>query len=100
MDILEKKIPDKKQVCQPVLEKEKLSSLDIIELNTKIFGYTNKKAMSLNQKFRSYGKSDILLILDYQKAHHLNNSQLACHFKLSRGTVARWKKIYIVNLYK
>src|SRR5690554_973658 len=83
-DILKKKYPEKKEVCSQIITKENLSVLDIISLNEKIFG-TNP---SHNQKLRSYFKSDIIEILDYQKKHNLNNSQLVNHFKLSRNTVA------------
>jgi len=94
-DILHKKYPDKKVDCKKLLEKESLSTLDIIEINTIIFGHQKNEKGSINQKHRSYNKSDILQILDFQKKHKLNNSQLANHFKLSRNTVARWKKIFI-----
>ncbi|MDH0658616.1 helix-turn-helix domain-containing protein [Empedobacter sp. GD03865] len=91
-DILTKKYPEKKEVCSQINKKENLSVLDIISLNEKIFG-TNP---SHNQKLRSYFKSDIIKILDYQKKHNLNNSQLASHFNLSRNTVAKWKKKFLV----
>lgn len=95
-DILHKKHPEKKAECFPLLEKENLSVLDIIELNKKIFGIADKETQAENQKHRSYSKSDILSILDYQKKHKLNNIQLARHFGLSRNTVAKWKKTFVV----
>lgn len=93
-DILKKKFPHKRKNCSSILKKKIISGIDIIELNKKIFGVT-KETESFNQKYRSYNKKDILLILDYQKQHKLTNSQLANHFKLSRNTVAKWKKIFI-----
>ena len=95
-DILHKKHHEKKAECFPLLEKENLSVLDIIELNKKIFGIADKETQAENQKHRSYSKSDILSILDYQKKHKLNNIQLARHFGLSRNTVAKWKKTFVV----
>lgn len=95
-DILHKKFPQKIKECSSLLQKETLFAIDIIELNKKIFGPADKKIQSENQKHRSYTKSDILKILDYQKKHKLNNTQLANHFKLSRNTVAKWKKIYSI----
>ncbi|WP_353145351.1 helix-turn-helix domain-containing protein [Chryseobacterium sp.] len=92
-DIINKKFPEKKKECLPILKKQKLSVVDIIKLNEKIFE-SHTKTIGPNQKFRSYGKSDILQILDYQKKHKLNNIQLAKYFKLSRNTVAKWKKIF------
>ena len=93
-DILDTKYPEKKKVCIPLLQKENLSAMDIVKINTKIFGISRENETS-NQKHRSYHKSDILKILDYQKKHNLNNSQLANYFKLSRNTVAKWKKIFL-----
>ncbi len=90
-DILNKRYPEKKEVCNPIIEKANLSAFDVIMLNEKIFG-TNT---SYNQKLRSYSKSDIIRFLDYQKKHNLNNSQLANHFKLSRNTVAKLKKMFL-----
>lgn len=95
IDILQKKYPHKKEECKTLLNKKKLSVLDIIELNQRIFG-KNKESEQFNQKHRTYNKPDILNILDYQKKHKLNNSQLAKHFKLSRNTVAKWRKMFLV----
>lgn len=94
-DILEDKFPQKKEECRTLLEKQNLSAIDIIELNKKIFGIPDEKEESENQKHRSYKKSDIIEILNYQKQQQFNNSQLAGHFKLSRNTVAKWKKNFL-----
>ena len=91
-DILNKLYPEKIAECTNLLQKKSLSAIDILWLNERIFGKSDKT----NQKYRSYHKSDILKILDYQKKHKLNNSQLANHFKLSRNTVAKWRKMFIV----
>ncbi|CAA7392621.1 helix-turn-helix domain-containing protein [Chryseobacterium fistulae] len=95
-DILEKKYPEKKEKCQRILAKDSLSVLDIIELNKKIFGPMDKETDRFDQSHRSYNQSSILQILDFQKLHNLSNSQVARHFKLSRHTVAKWKKRYQV----
>ncbi|MDR6544849.1 DNA-binding XRE family transcriptional regulator [Chryseobacterium rhizosphaerae] len=93
-DILEKKYPEKMETCQVLLEKLNLSFIDILELNNRIFGTTQKTKTS-NGKFRFYKKSDILEILDYQKKYRLNNSQLALYFGISRVTISKWKKKFI-----
>ncbi|MGL5233963.1 MAG: helix-turn-helix domain-containing protein [Empedobacter falsenii] len=93
-DILNDLYPNKLLQCQEILDKKVLTVLDILELNKLIFGDEYKKNIDVNQKFKSYSRQDILLILDYQKKHQLNNSQLANHFKLSRNTVTKWKKIF------
>ena len=94
-DILDKKFPYKKEECRSLLQKKDLSAIHIIEINERVFGTTDKETNSFNQKHRSYSKSDILKILDYQKKYKLNNSQLAIHFSLSRNTVSKWKKIFL-----
>ncbi|MDR6919880.1 MULTISPECIES: helix-turn-helix domain-containing protein [Chryseobacterium] len=95
-DILHQKFPDKIEECLPLLDKKCLSAVDILSLNQKIFGNLDKESEQFNQKQHSYKKSDILQILDYQKKYQLNNSQLANHFKLSRNTVTKWRKIFLV----
>lgn len=91
-DIIHKKYPEKESECSALLQKKDLSVMDIIELNKKIFGI----AQSENQKHRSYGKSDILKILHYQKKNNLNNIEVARHFRLSRNSVTKWKKMFQV----
>ncbi|MGU9940420.1 helix-turn-helix domain-containing protein, partial [Empedobacter brevis] len=94
-DILNIKYPEKKEICQGILNKTTLSTFDVIALNRKIFGEKNLNIKSLNQKYRSYSILDRKEILDYQKKHNLNNNELANHFKLSRNTIAKWKKMFL-----
>lgn len=96
-DILDKKFPHKKQEFTELLNKPFLSAIEIIELNEKMFGKADGKSENFNQKYRSYHTSDILRILNYQKKYNLNNTQLANHFKLSRNSVAKWKKMFSVQ---
>jgi len=93
-DILRKKFPEKEACCRNLLDKESLSVLDIIELNVRIFGKPDHPTQLSNQKLRSYNTSDILQILDYQKKGGLNNTTTAHHFKLSRNTITKWKKLF------
>lgn len=92
-DIIANKHLDKKEKCEVILRKKELTLLDVIALNNIISEPADK---DVNQKFRSYDKDSILKILYYQKKHRLNNTQLALHFNLSRNTVAKWKKIFLV----
>jgi len=96
-DIIRKKFPHKKEDCISFLEKKNLSAIDIIALNTKVFGKPDKISEKFNQRHRSYSKSDIWQILDYQKKHKLNNSQLANHFKISRNTISKWRKMVLLH---
>lgn len=95
-DIIRKKFPNKYEDCASILNKMELSDFDVINLNDKIFGVNDKDQESQNQKYRSYNQSTILEILTYQKKNRLNDSQLADHFKLSRNTVSKWKKMFVV----
>ncbi|WP_223559482.1 helix-turn-helix domain-containing protein [Chryseobacterium lathyri] len=95
-DILTKKFPHKRKECEVLLNMDSLSFLHIIQLNTIIFGTSDNQTENFNQKHRSYRKSDILKILEYQKKYNLNNIQLANHFKLSRNSVTKWKKMFLV----
>lgn len=93
LDIILYKFPDKLEICKPLLEKKKLTQLDILYLNEYLYP---KKNSEYSSKHKSYDKTTIIEILEYQKIHNLNNSQLAIHFKLSRNSVTKWKKMFIV----
>lgn len=93
-DMITMKFPDKQEICRSILDKSKLSTIDIIDLQKKIFGINNISMGQFNQRYKSYDKSTILKILDYQKKNGLNNNELARHFNLSRNTVAKWKKLF------
>ncbi len=88
--------PHKMEECRSFLNKKEWSVLDIIELNRRIFGTPDKETFAENQKHRSYSSTDIFRILDYQRQYALNNSQLAIHFSISRNTIAKWKKTFLL----
>lgn len=94
-DIINKKYPSRKEECLFLLNKENLSVLDVIELNHRVFGLSDQMTEAFNQSHRSYNKSSILMMLDYQKKNKLSNSQLAKHFKLSRNTVTKWRRLFV-----
>jgi transcriptional regulator of acetoin/glycerol metabolism len=95
-DILSYKYPEKIDKCRFFLEKDSLSSLEVIQLNTLIFGKNNTS--TFNGMYRAYSKETMLKILEYQKVNRLNNTQLAKYFGLSRNTVAKWKKQFYIIL--
>lgn len=99
-DIILEKFPQKKDISKSILKKEELSILDIIKLNELISENSDKETAHFNQTLRSYDQSCIFEILDYQKKNKLNNTQLARHFKLSRNTVTKWKKLFITTYYE
>lgn len=94
-DIINFKYPEKIKSCKTLLQKKNLSVLDILKLNQNIFGMVDKQTETFNQKHRSYDKAAIIEILQYQEKHQLNNTQLALHFKVSRNSVAKWKKLLL-----
>ncbi|BEV03768.1 helix-turn-helix domain-containing protein [Chryseobacterium gambrini] len=92
-DIINDEFPYKLHMCQSILSKKKISSLDIISLNTILFGKQEDMEIdNFNHKHRCYDPEAIREILNYQNKYNLNNSQLAIHFKLSRNTVTKWRK--------
>ncbi|CAD0224617.1 helix-turn-helix domain-containing protein [Chryseobacterium sp. JV274] len=93
IDLINIKFPEKMEKCLPLLNKADLSEIDIIELNNMIFERADKEIEKFNQRHRSYSLPSIQKILDYQKKHNYNNTQLANHFRLSRNTVTKWKKM-------
>ncbi|ATN05801.1 helix-turn-helix domain-containing protein [Chryseobacterium indologenes] len=95
-DILSKKNPVNKIACLKILEKKDLSALDVIKLNTLIFSYTERNTPSGigENKHRSYNKTDILYMLDFQKENGYNNSQISLYFRVSRNSIAKWRKIF------
>ncbi len=95
IDILNQKYPQKIPICQRILNKKKLSTLDIIALNKIISDEQDNESSIFNQRHRSYCEKTILEILNYQKKYNLNNTQIALHFKISRNSVAKWKKVIL-----
>ncbi|MXS70660.1 helix-turn-helix domain-containing protein [Flavobacteriaceae bacterium W22] len=99
LDMISKKYPEKVELCQSLFVKDHYSTLDIVKINRILYGSLNNPAMDFNQKLKSYDSNSILEILNYQKKNKLNNSQLAKHFKLSRNTVTKWKKLFDDSVY-
>jgi response regulator of citrate/malate metabolism len=93
-DILEKKYPHKRKECEPILKK-RITDLDVIKLNTMIFGSPDKTTMKFNQMHKSYTKNSILKLLMYQKEHKLSNTEMSRHFKISRTTISKWKDLFL-----
>lgn len=56
--------------------------------------FDNTTSPQNSRRHHSYDLASIIDILEYQKKNQLNNIQLANHFKLSRNTVAKWKKSF------
>ena len=95
MDMITMKYPEKACDCKKIFMKKVINIMDVIKLNRIISGVKNRTDSHFDQKLKSYDQKTILEILEYQKKNGLNNSQLAQHFKLSRNTVTKWKKMFL-----
>lgn len=74
---------------------EELSFKKIRELNEGI--EKNIKSKNTNTVIKiqnSYDKSLIKYILEYQEKHELSNKEVANIYKMSRNTIASWKRIF------
>ena len=96
LDIIQEVCPHKLPYFSKFFAQNNLSHFQVIALNLMIFNQLNEFCEEDNQKFKAYSRETIFTVLNYQKEHHLNNSQLARHFKVSRNTVAKWKKQYFI----
>lgn len=97
-DLINEKYPERKEEYSSILSKEKLSVLEVITLNKLLFNHEgeDRETSGFNQNHRAYDKEAILQILDYQKKWKYTNAQLASHFNLSRNTVTKWKRKFIL----
>lgn len=91
-DIILRKYPEKYNLCSILLQQEHLSVLDIIKLNSMIFSFEDQETIQFTQKQRSYDKASILKILEYQRINAYSTTQIGKQFKISRNTIAKWKK--------
>lgn len=75
--------------------KEEWTALDVIIVNNLLFKKHNKEQTDFNQQHKAYDLETIKAVLDYQEKHKLSNVQVANEFKLSRNTLATWRKKYL-----
>jgi len=92
-DMIALKYPDKEQLCQPILSKKQIQIMDVIRLDEILSEKTDTEQVRNNQKLKAYDLKAIREILQFQKESGFNNRQLAAHFRLSRNTVSRWKRM-------
>lgn len=95
-DLIETKFPENNEEYKEILQK-KLTTIDVMKLNDRLFYESSCETLQFNQQHRFYDKYAVLEIIDYQKKNNLNNTQVAKHFKMSRNTIAKWKKIYLLK---
>ncbi|PWN64636.1 transposase [Chryseobacterium oncorhynchi] len=94
-DIIDEVYPEKKGNMQINNKMECIETvMDILTLNTLIFGSSEQITESKSRKLRSYDQNSILKILEYQRKNKLNNITTAIHFKISRNTLTKWHRIF------
>jgi stress response protein SCP2 len=93
-DLIDRKFPERKEELIPLLSKEIITSLELINVHNKIFIRQSKEVNIFNQKRRSYDEESIKNILQYQISNRLNNRQTAIFFNLSRNSITKWKKLF------
>lgn len=98
-DMIREKYPDKEACCSSYLKKENWTALDVIQINAILFAKHHKQMeIASDQKHRAYDKESVRQILRYQQVNRLNNKQLADKFRLSRNTVAKWRKLFVEEI--
>ena len=97
-DLLAKKHPERLPEFQDILNKDSLDELDVLTISEKISA--TKKAKSENGKYRSYNKSTILKILDYQKTNQLNNNPKTNYYAINIRSRTRQKRSQPTNSYR
>lgn len=91
-DMLRLEHPDKLE--EPKI-KELLKRLntsdDVLKFNERIFEQSKESAKN-NQKLKTYDKKTMLKLLQYQRKHGFSTSYMSKKYKISRTTIAKWKK--------
>lgn len=93
-DLINKKFPEKMVLCQNILRKKNISVLDAIKMNNLLFPQNSLEDERFSQKHKSYMENDILRILDDQRRNKLTNTEVALKYKMSRNTIAKWRKTF------
>lgn len=94
-DMIRDKYPDREENCRDYLNKKNWTALDVIRVNMILFSKKQgHKEILSGQRHRAYDEESIKQMLQDQKENMLNNKELSTKYKLSRNTVAKWKKIF------
>jgi response regulator of citrate/malate metabolism len=94
-DLIAFKKDEKLKVEDTILNTFKFnSSLDVLEFNSLLFPNENVDTAIANQKLKSYTLEDISRILTCKKAQNLSLKEVSYKFKISKGTLLRWIKLF------
>jgi len=66
---------------------------DVLNFNEKIFKQSRESQRD-NQKLKTYDKKTMLKLLEYQHKHGFSTSFMSKKYKISRTTIAKWKKTF------
>ncbi|ALR29142.1 MULTISPECIES: hypothetical protein [Chryseobacterium] len=93
-DMLKQDQPEKLQdpKIQTLLKNLKTTE-DVLNFNELVFKQS-KESLRNNQKLKTYDKKTMLKLLQYQKKHGFSTSYMSTKYKISRTTLAKWKKTF------
>ncbi|SEW49264.1 hypothetical protein SAMN05421841_4074 [Chryseobacterium wanjuense] len=94
LDMLKQDQPEKLQdpKIQSLLKNLKTTE-DVLNFNELVFKQS-KESLRNNQKLKTYDKKTMLKLLQYQKKHGFSTSFMSKKYKISRTTLAKWKKTF------
>ncbi|WP_448606502.1 helix-turn-helix domain-containing protein [Paenimyroides ceti] len=90
-DLVEAWFPEQKEELVSLISVDITTSLDVIQVNNKLFNKKSKDTQNYNQKLRSYDIPSIIRIVGYQQENFLTIKEISELFGVSRNTVAKWK---------
>ncbi|MCW3159994.1 helix-turn-helix domain-containing protein [Chryseobacterium oryctis] len=93
-DMLRLEHPDKLKDPKILKMLKKLDTTEeVLKFNDKIFK-RSKESERNNQKLKTYDKKTMLKLLEYQQKHGFSTSYMSKKYKISRTTIAKWKKTF------
>jgi response regulator of citrate/malate metabolism len=93
-DMLKQDYPDKLKDPKILALLKKLNTTeDVLKFNDKLFEQSRESQQN-NQKLKTYDKKTMLKLLQYQKKHEFSTSYMSRKYKISRTTLAKWKKMF------
>ena len=93
-DMLKERNPEKLEdpKVQRLIKNLKTTE-DILKFNDLVFE-SSKESLRNNQKLKTYDKKTMLKLLQYQEKHGLSTIYMSKKYKISRTTIAKWKKTF------
>jgi response regulator of citrate/malate metabolism len=93
-DMLKAKDPEKlKDPKIQRLIKNLKTTEDVLNFNDLVFKQSRESSQN-NQKLKTYDKKTMLKLLEYQQKHNLSTNYMSKKYKISRTTIAKWKKTF------